>query len=226
MRAVALRRSVVARCTAAPRQLVHRLLDTLYRENGQVCPVSGVSSGQAAGEPADVAVRLENWNALLRPLHDVFAIRLTPDDKALVVGGCALAPPLPPIHTHPLSHACVADAALAAATPPARARAAAVKLQLLVQAIHDRTVKDSLTIEATKEQEAEQRAQAHGGCRLRAHRTRKWFRSLDQDSLSIFLTTLFQCAGVYSCIIVRTRARARHSAPRRRDACDAVGRAC
>jgi hypothetical protein len=61
------------------------LLAGLLEEQGLLCPVT--EEALHAGD--DVVSRLYNWNQLLPPMRRTFAIELSVDEKALLVGGGA-----------------------------------------------------------------------------------------------------------------------------------------
>jgi hypothetical protein len=68
-----------------PLQAVAALVTSLYAEGGALCPINVL----ALRDGDSVEVRLYNWNALLPSLEKAFAIKLTPDEKTLLVGGGA-----------------------------------------------------------------------------------------------------------------------------------------
>jgi hypothetical protein len=65
--------------------VIETLLESLYCAAGGESPVLPL----VHGHDDDVHVRLANWNALLPTLHKAYAIDLTSDEKALIIGGGA-----------------------------------------------------------------------------------------------------------------------------------------
>ena len=103
--------------------------------------------------------------------------------------------------------------------------AASRELQELVESIYTRTQKpEVLEVQQTDEARRRAAAQAAGGVCFELYRLKKWFRSLDQDSFSLFLTTVAQAAGLYACVMARRFGCASAAANGSKCATDAPGR--
>jgi hypothetical protein len=187
-----------SRCSHRAAQAVAALVTSLYAEGGALCPINTL----ALRDGDSVDVRLYNWNALLPSLEKAFAIKLTPDEKTLLIGGGArgggviaadrgstrrvLAPPL-------RSRSGRAARAATLTRLAAPRRAAAEPLEHIIEMLHSRgggVGKPALLPSPTRKSKAKQ-----------------WAAEFDEDRIATIIITFAQMAGVYACIMARRRMR-------------------